>query len=179
MQFNVAQLLKEPTGGTRKYDLDEPLDDLDPQLVIQAPIRGQVKFTKIPQGILATGGFQTVVELNCNRCLEPFDEAVSFDLEEQFRPKIDLQTGAVLPQEEDADEATQISEQNILDLSEVMRQELLISLPAAATCRDDCAGLCPHCGKNLNEGACDCSDDTLDPRWASLRDLLGPDGSLN
>lgn len=179
MQFNVAQLLKEPTGGTRKYELDEPLDDLDPQLVIQAPITGRVKFTKIPQGILATGQLDTVVEMNCNRCLEPFDVPVSFELEEQFRPKIDLQTGAVLPQEEDADEATQISEQNILDLSEVVRQALLLAMPTAAVCRDDCAGLCPHCGKNLNEGPCDCVDDTLDPRWASLRDLLGPDGSLN
>lgn len=179
MQINVAQLLKEPTGGTRKYELNETLDDLDPLLVIQSPIVGRVKFTKILQGILAQGKFRTEVEVNCNRCLEPFDLPVAFEIEEEFRPSVDLQTGARLPQDEEADEATQISEQNILDLSEVARQALLIAMPAAATCRPDCAGLCPHCGQNLNEGPCDCTDDTLDPRWASLRDLLGPDASLN
>ena len=60
MEFNVAQLLKQPTGNTRQYEINENLDDLDPELVIQAPIKGKVKFTKIPKGILVTG----IQELN-------------------------------------------------------------------------------------------------------------------
>lgn len=172
MQFNVAQLLKEPTGGTRKYEVSEALDDLDPLLIIQEPISGKVKFTKIPQGILVNGRFKTVVEVNCNRCLDPFDLPITFEVEEQFRPKVDLQTGAVLPQEEDADEATQIDEKNIIDLSEVIRQDLLLALPASATCHEGCAGLCPTCGKNLNEGPCDCPTEHVDPRWEALRSLL-------
>ncbi|MBA3533538.1 MAG: DUF177 domain-containing protein [Ardenticatenales bacterium] len=172
MQFNVAQLLKEPTGGTRKYEIDETLDDLDPELVIQEPITGKIKFTKIPQGILMVGKLRTLLEMNCSRCLEPFDLPVTIKLEEQFRPLLDLQTGAVLPQEEDADEATLIDQKNIVDLSEVVRQALLLVLPALPVCREDCLGLCAQCGQNLNEGTCDCPQEIVDPRWEALRTLL-------
>lgn len=175
MQFNVAQLLKEPTGGTRKYEVSDTLDDLDPELVIQAPIQGKVKFTKIPQGVLVTGRLDTVVEVNCNRCLDPFDLPVTIELEEQFRPLIDLQTGASLPQGEEEDEATLIDEKNIIDLSEVVRQDLLVALPFGPICREACKGMCPQCGKNLNEGPCDCPTETVDPRWDTLRALLEDD----
>ena len=92
MEFNVAQLLKQPTGNTRKYEINESLDDLDPELVIQTAIKGRVKFTKIPKGVLVTGNLKTKLELSCNRCLDPFDQSISIELEEQFRPMVDLQT---------------------------------------------------------------------------------------
>jgi uncharacterized protein len=176
MQFNVAQLLKEPTGSTRKYEVEEQLDDLDPELVIQSPIVGRVKFTKIPQGVLVNGTLKTVVEVNCSRCLEPFDVPVAIELEEEFRPSVDLQTGARLPRGDDEDEATVIDEKHIIDLSEVVRQDLLIGLPSLPVCREDCKGLCPHCGQNLNEGTCDCATDTVDHRWQALRALLDDSG---
>jgi uncharacterized protein len=174
MQFNVAQLLKEPTGGTRKYDVQESPEDLelDPELVIQEPIAGRVKFTKIPRGILVNGSLQTVLEVNCTRCLDPFDLPVAIEIEEQFHPTVDLQTGATLPHDEDVDEATLISERNIIDLSEVVRQALLLELPATAVCREACLGMCPHCGQNLNEGPCNCPAESYDPRWESLKALL-------
>jgi uncharacterized protein len=175
MQFNVAQLLKEPTGSTRKYEISEELDDLDPEIVIQAPITGKVKFTKIPQGILVNGDMETVVEVACGRCLEPFDVPVTIEIEEQFRPTLDLVTGARLPVGDDDDTATVIDERNQLDLSEVVRQDLLIALPVHALCREDCKGLCPTCGANLNEGACDCENEEFDPRWDALRSLLDAD----
>jgi uncharacterized protein len=172
MQFNVAQLLKEPTGSTRKYDVDETLDDIDPELVIQAPITGRVKFTKIPQGILVNGKFDTVVEVNCGRCLDPFDVPVAIEVEEEFRPSLDLQTGARLPHSEDEDQATVIDEKHIIDLTEVVRQDLLLALPSTPLCREACKGLCPTCGQNLNDGPCDCPDDSVDHRWDALRALL-------
>lgn len=172
MQFNVAQLLKEPTGGTRKYEVDETLDDIDPELVIQAPITGRVKFTKIPQGILVNGKLATMVEVNCGRCLDPFDVPVAIEVEEEFRPSVDLQTGAHLPQGDDVDQATVIDEKHIVDLTEVVRQELLLGLPGSPLCRDACRGLCPTCGQNLNEGTCDCPNESVDHRWDALRALL-------
>jgi uncharacterized protein len=176
MQFNVAQLLKEPTGATRKYEIEESLDDLDPALVIQEPIRGQVKFTKIPSGVLVTGDLETVLEVNCNRCLEPFDQSVRIELEEEFRASTDVRTGVRLPRAEEADEATFIDEKHIIDLSEVVRQAFLLNLPTTPLCRSDCKGLCPICGLNLNEGQCDCPEETIDPRWDALRAFLDPSG---
>ncbi|MDQ4078894.1 MAG: DUF177 domain-containing protein [Chloroflexota bacterium] len=172
MQFNVAQLLKEPTGATRKYDVEEQLDDLDPELVVQEPIRGKVKFTKIPQGILVTGKLETVLEVNCNRCLEPFDQPVVIELEEEFHPSMDLVTGASLPQGQEDDKATFIDEKHIIDLTEVVRQDFLLALPTTPLCRAECKGLCPQCGLNLNEGQCDCPTESIDPRWDVLKALL-------
>lgn len=175
MQFNVAQLLKEPTGSTRKYEVHEELDDLDPEIVIQEPITGKVKFTKIPQGILVNGQLQTTVEVSCGRCLEPFDVAMQIEIEEQFRPTLDLLTGARLPVGDDDDTATVIDERNHLDLSEVVRQDLLLALPNHPLCRPDCKGLCPSCGANLNEGECACAVEEIDPRWDALKSLLESD----
>jgi uncharacterized protein len=175
MQFNVAQLLKEPTGSTRKYEINEELDDLDPEIVIQAPIKGKVKFTKIPQGVLVTGEIETMVEVSCGRCLEPFDVPVQIEIEEQFRPTLDLITGARLPVGDDDDTATVIDERNYLDLSEVVRQDLLLSLPNHPVCREDCKGLCSTCGANLNEGNCACETDSTDPRWDALKSILESD----
>ncbi len=172
MQFNVAQLLKEPTGGTRKYTISEQVEDLDPELVIQEPISGQIKFTKIPHGILVTGQLDTVLEVSCNRCLEPFDLPLSFELEEEFHPTTDLVTGAHLPVADEADEATLIDEKHIIDLSEVTRQALLLALPTIPACREGCKGICPQCGQNWNEGPCDCPTEVIDPRWNALRALL-------
>jgi uncharacterized protein len=175
MQFNVAQLLKEPTGSTRKYDIQEELDDLDPEIVIQAPITGKVKFTKIPQGILVNGEMETVIEVSCGRCLEPFDVQTDIEIEEQFRPLLDIMTGARLPIGDDDDSATVIDERNHLDLTEVVRQDLLLALPNHPLCREDCKGLCPTCGANLNDGECACEGELTDPRWDALKSLLESD----
>lgn len=176
MQFNVAQLLKEQTGSTRRYEVEERLDDLDPVLVIQSPISGWVKFTKIPVGILVVGELRTTVEVNCTRCLEPFDTEVTVELEEEFRAALDLRTGATLPEDEEADEATRIDDKHLIDLTEVLRQALLLALPSSPVCRPDCAGLCPQCGANLNDGPCGCPQEEVDPRWEALRALLDPAG---
>ena len=74
----------------------------------------------------------------------------------------------VLPE----DEGNLVDEHHILDLHEVVRQRLLIGQPPHPLCADACQGLCPTCGKNLNDGGCDCAAEDADPRWAALRQLL-------
>jgi uncharacterized protein len=59
-----------------------------------------------------------------------------------------------------------------IDLSFGVRESLLLALPMKVLCSEDCKGLCPHCGANLNEESCDCVAETIDPRWAELRKLL-------
>jgi uncharacterized protein len=58
-----------------------------------------------------------------------------------------------------------------IDLEPMLRDALTLALPLNPICRSDCKGLCAHCGKNLNEGPCDCTDDDIDPRWAALSEL--------
>lgn len=172
MQFNVAQLLKQPVGAKRVYEIDEPLGELDPDLVPVAPIRGQIKFVRTHDGVLVTGQLATVLEVNCNRCLEAFDLPVSIEMEEEFKSRIDLRTGAHLPVTDEEEAATLIDAHHIIDLQEVVRQDLLLALPLNPLCREACKGLCPICGANLNEGPCECEPEDVDPRWSGLSDLL-------
>jgi uncharacterized protein len=56
-------------------------------------------------------------------------------------------------------------------LEDVLREQVLLALPLKVTCREDCKGLCPECGKNLNQEQCSCSREVEDPRWAALKDV--------
>lgn len=171
MKFNVAQLLKSATGAYREYELDEDIGALDHDVEATEPLTGTVRFTRTANGILATGRLHTTVAIECRRCLRRFASGVDFDLEEEFVPTIDVTTGTRLPTEE-TEEALHIDERHMLDLSEVVRQYLVLYREQYPLCSEACAGLCPVCGKNLNEGPCGCEDTTEDPRWAALRELL-------
>ena len=65
-----------------------------------------------------------------------------------------------------------LTEGNSLDLDELVVSDILLELPTKLLCKDDCKGLCPSCGKNLNVGGCDCETKTVDPRLEVLRQLL-------
>ena len=168
LQFNVAQLLKQPTGTRRDYDLQADWPPMDDQLVVVEPLCGRVRLLRIGSGVLVTGQLGTVLELTCSRCLSDYRLAVQVELEEEFRPTIDILTGVWLEQEPDQDRANLIDEHHILDLTEVVRQEVWLNVPMSPACRPDCQGLCPICGQNLNEGACGCQPDVMDARWLSL-----------
>jgi uncharacterized protein len=172
MRFNVAQLLKEPVGSTRKYHLVEDIQDLDEEVKLTHPIEGAIRLIhSTGGGVLVSGQFHTEVELTCSRCLESFSSAIDFTLEEEFRPTIDISTGAKLPSLDGEDEATLIDDQHIIDLLEVLRQDILLALPLHSLCKPDCTGLCSQCGQNLNEGPCTCEQPLGDPRWEALRAL--------
>lgn len=168
LQFNVAQLLKQATGASRSYEVDIPFPELDEHLVLLAPLQGHVHFLRIGMGVLASGTFSTTVELTCVRCLSEFQLPITFELEEEFTPTIDIVTGLKVPLSPDQDAATLIDEHHILDLSEVVRQDIWLSLPTSPICRPDCKGLCPHCGQNRNLAECNCRADEIDIRWRAL-----------
>ncbi|MFN8453757.1 MAG: DUF177 domain-containing protein [Anaerolineae bacterium] len=172
LEFNVAQLLKEPTGAVRHYELAaEPGDVLDDELKIVSPISGQLKLLRTGPNILAVGELTATVEKLCGRCLNPFSASVSIELEEEFFPTLDIVTGLAVTPPPEVEEANLIDEQHILDLSEVVRQELLLAGEELRYCRPDCQGLCPICGQDRNIAPCNCHDEAIDPRWAALQNL--------
>ncbi len=174
MEFNVAQLLKEQSGGMREHSLHEDIRQLDPDIKPLSALDGSIQLIRTADGILARGTLHASVELVCSRCLEPFAMPVRFVVEEEYHPTIDITTGASLPRAEEDEAATSIDDHHILDLTEVVRQDILLAIPPYPVCRRQCAGLCPKCGKNWNEGPCDCKDDDIDPRMEKLKALLDP-----
>jgi len=175
LTFNVAQLLKDAIVATRTGQVEVALRDLTPDLIQsdEAPdgaIAGPVRLMHIDLGVLVQGDLRGQVTLGCARCLEPVAVPLAVRVEEVFTPTIDLLTGkAITPEEEDR--ALWIDERHILDLTEVLRQNVLLAVPLHVLCRQECRGLCPTCGKNLNEGPCHCEPEP-DPRWAVLAGLL-------
>ncbi|HLW00454.1 MAG TPA: DUF177 domain-containing protein [Ktedonobacterales bacterium] len=172
MIYNVAQLLKAQVGATQVVELDnaDELNLEDEDVKLAGPVTGRLRMRRTNQGILVDGPVEALVELSCVRCLDMFTLPISFHLEEQFYPTIDVVTGLSLPQS-DNELIFPIDQNHQLDLREAIRQNLLLALPMQPICKEDCAGLCPQCGKNLNEGACDCQP-PIDERLSVLGDLL-------
>ncbi|WP_239617104.1 YceD family protein [Cohnella mopanensis] len=114
--------------------------------------------------ILVSGQLSCDVRMQCSRCLDKFDETVLVPFEEQFRI---VENGEAELSEDD--EAVPVTEERI-DLSPYLAEELVVQLPYAPLCSEDCKGLCPECGMNLNEQSCGCNTEKIDPRMAALQD---------
>ena len=172
MRYNVAQLLKDETGQTREYKFHEDISALDPDLVPLTELDGTIKMIRTVDGVLVMGKLHASIELICSRCTDPFAMPLQFTIEEEFRPTLDITTGANLPLPEDDEEATRIDGHHELDLTEVIRQDMLLAVPPFPICRSQCAGLCPQCGQNWNDGPCECKHEDIDPRFQALKQLL-------
>lgn len=120
-----------------------------------------VRLEAVVEGVLATGGASAAVAGECVRCLEPIDLEVEADFQElYFFPGED--TGG--------DEDAVFLVNDLLDLEPVVHDAVVLALPSAPLCRDDCQGLCSECGANLNDDP-EHTHETADPRWAALADL--------
>jgi len=170
MYYNVSQQLKEGVGSHRTYILDETVRYDDP--ADDSTVEGVLDSLYTGRSILVTGELAMGVSDVCSRCLEKFTEHLRIDIEEEFFPMRDINTGAALGLPEDVEDAFRIDERFTLDLYEAVRQAIIMALPMSPLCRPDCQGLCPECGSNLNLGNCNCSRSPVDVRWNALRSLL-------
>lgn len=164
MQFNVAQLLREPIGATRDYaiDADIVLEDERHRLM------GRAELVRTDGGILVRAELTTPARYECSRCLASVAGGVRLRLEEEYLPAVAPLNGSPV-NKADEPEALLIDERHTLDLAEAARQAWLLAEPMQPLCRADCAGLCPVCGNNRNTDPCRC--ETIDPRWAALEPL--------
>jgi len=150
VRIDVAQLLRSPVGSSRIYQVDETMGKEGIGCV-----KGEVTLSRTGHGIIVKGTFAAQTTATCSRCLKPASCTVKFNIEEEFLPKALVSAG--MPRTGDFDSSTIISDNNVLDLSEVMRQYTLLAVPTKPLCRPDCAGLCSTCGHDLNKGPCECS----------------------
>ena len=150
MEINVSQQLKANIGNVREYEISELTDIRG--IGVSSPVEGSVKLTRTNRGILVQGTLHTKVPVECSRCLKVFDYPLTVNIEEEYFPVIDVNSGTPVEIPDDVDSFT-IDEHHILDLSEAIRQNALLAIPMKVLCRKDCAGLCQECGKNLNEGS--------------------------
>ncbi len=116
------------------------------------------------------GKLSAQLELQCARCLEPVPQDVKREFELLYRP-LGVDAGRDELSVTDAEAEIGYYQGDGLLLEDVLREQVLLALPLKVTCREDCKGLCPQCGKNLNQEQCSCSTETEDPRWAALKEV--------
>ena len=171
MQYNAAGLLKASVGSERKLTFeDEYIEDA---LVSFGAVRGKARLLRTDRGILVQANVHGRTSEICSRCLSETDVECDADLEEEFYPTNHFEG---LPEGFDLRDAVEtpflIDEHNILDLREAVRQTLISAMPMAATCKEDCKGICPTCSTDRNISGCQCDQENEFPIWAeSLKSL--------
>jgi uncharacterized protein len=155
---NVADLVKRP--GARRRErvegrLAEPVKVVDTEVRREVPVVVGTLLEWVSDGLLATGVAEGAWEAPCRRCLKHAEGDLRVDFQELFEAS---------PRE---GESYRLGHDSI-DLEPLAREALTLELPLAPLCRQDCRGLCPTCGADLNLGDCDCPPVGADPRWAAL-----------
>jgi len=161
LRVGLRALADGPVETAAIVEADDPLlDDLDFELSEPLAVRGRLMDSG-PGRYYWKGTLETVVAAACRRCLGPVSVSVAADIEVLFTAE-----------DPGDDPATYQIEQGSAELvlDDMVREELLLAVPEYVLCREDCAGLCAQCGKDLNEGPCSCVP-APDPRWDGLRAL--------
>jgi len=122
--------------------------------------------------IRVVGELTTGLEIECARCLEPVSYHVDRQFELLFRPQ-SVNVGPDEREMQDKDAEIAFYEGDGVELEDILREQILLAVPIKTVCREECKGLCPQCGKNLNTGGCQCEPVAEDPRWDALKDLRG------
>ncbi|WP_422657341.1 YceD family protein [Paenibacillus sp. EC2-1] len=112
------------------------------------------------------GRLKGQLEITCSRCLKPVTEQLDIPFHEVFQPVEDPDK-----HQDDKEDITYVKGESV-DLAEYVEEAFVLYLPLAPVCSEDCKGLCPNCGKDLNEGSCNCDTEVIDPRLAGLKDFF-------
>ncbi len=139
------------------------------------------QLSSVDGGALLRADMTAKVRADCNRCLTPVTQDLAFPVMVRYVPRPKLEERVERPQDRPgAEKAGSFDPRDLdeepldkqrVDLQPAIREQLLLALPMGVVCREDCKGLCPSCGKSLNEGACGCKPDAGDPRWSRLKEL--------
>ncbi|GEM_PF-181401 len=119
----------------------------------KTPLTWNVVISNTGDGLLATGTVQGSGRVNCSRCLEPYDQSITGEVEGFF-----VLPDKPAPKDMEGDEYEILEDTEHLDLAPAMMQAIRMALPRVPLCREDCKGLCPICGTNLNYHTCDCAE---------------------
>ena len=169
MRYNVSQLLKEPIGSSRDYQLNENFTGTERFAQVA---RGPVNILRTHRGILVRATLHVRSTLACSRCLDDYVYSSQLSIEEEFFPTVDFQSGRSLAAPDEAEEGSLIDSNHVLDLFDTISECFVTDIPMKPLCRRECLGLCQECGTDLNQGPCDCDNSPEDPRWRALADLV-------
>ncbi|HEX3015124.1 MAG TPA: DUF177 domain-containing protein [Desulfobacteria bacterium] len=177
MLINVAKVRKT-FGASETFEFQEKLAPLDiggELLEFTGPVEVVVKVTNLGNALLITGVIHSRVKCDCSRCLETIILPADGEFEQEMCYVSELQSYLSDHPEAEEDENYLVLNTDTVDLTEMVREQIVLATPMKPLCSETCQGLCPKCGKNLNLGACGCNVQEIDPRLADLAKLLKSD----
>jgi uncharacterized protein len=131
-----------------------------------ALIELDVRLESVTEGVYVSGAVHAPLAGECARCLDALTDVVDVELAELF-----AYPDSVTDETTDADELPRVVDERV-DVEQIVRDAVVLALPLAPLCQPDCLGLCPECGEKRADLAPDHGHETLDPRWAALRERL-------
>ncbi|MBI4686926.1 MAG: DUF177 domain-containing protein [Nitrospirae bacterium] len=164
MQIIVSEI---PDNGL-EYELDIPVALLNE--AVRNTVHVYIEIQKFGDKVLVKGNAKTKLQVACSRCLKesPYPLDISFDIE-----YIPLAEFSDIDEHELRKTELDISfyKDDEISIEELIKEQLLLAVPMKPLCSPDCKGICPECGKDLNDGACECKTEKIDPRLAVLKKL--------
>ena len=169
MRIRVGDIEEAP----REFSFEEPTGDLNPLLdgpgsdyQLRGAASAKVNCYRASHDLFFSGEATSLVMARCARCAESYEFELSTPLDFVLLPR----DGRWTEEELEAQDVDSYDGEEI-DLSPLVRERVLLSLPTLPLCREDCRGLCSRCGTNLNTDPCGCVSEQGDPRLAVLRSL--------
>lgn len=167
MFIELSELIKN-VGGEKNFSGECHIEDIrymGEYIKFTEPVKVDVNVKNVGGVLYLSGSAQCVLDANCGRCGKPLTESLCFDLEESL-----LYEGSNVQVNDDEDII--VFSGYRFEIDEIVENYIFMNLPIRYLCKEDCLGVCPKCGKDLNAGDCGCDKQEIDPRLAALKKLL-------
>ena len=170
MRVELASLERHGGKFAHNYQPGE-LDLNEERVTLVAPPRVTGRVQQSDSKVTVKGEAAAELQLECDRCLKSLSVPVSSSFEVEY----------VTPDTYQADSAAELLDEDlslsvfngeVIDIDELVREQLLLELPAQVLCQQECKGLCPECGGDRNDADCKCEEAEIDPRWAGLKEIV-------
>jgi len=174
LKFRVEDIGREGQEQTFSREenwLEERLSgEVQRSFRLTGPIQIRLHLSRSGETILMRSRVEARVEWACARCLTPFSRTLTSEFKTSLKPNPPfLPPDEVELNREDLE--TEFYEGEEIDVTPLVQDQILLTLPPKAICQEECRGLCPRCGQNLNRGNCQCSGKVIDPRFESLKNF--------
>lgn len=163
LSINISNL----SEGVHQQTLEASPDEVGLDERFSGPTIVRATLEKTSRQLFLTAEFETAGTFTCDRCLEVFTKPLAGRYQLVYVSDERAQAGI-----EDEEVQLIAPDANTIDLTEDVRQFILLALPQKMLCKEDCGGLCPVCGINRNHAPCECEVAETDPRWDGLKKLL-------
>ena len=165
--------LENLEGGKGEFAHIYQPDELNPidervKLIEPAAVSGKVRVAG--NEVFVNGHIDARAQVECDRCLQPVELPVNTDFALDYISGAEYESTPAAELTE-ADLSLSVFDGETIDINEIVKEQILLTVPARTLCREDCKGICPECGIDRNTGECSCVTDNTDPRWAALKNL--------